>query len=104
MIRQMTAPHQSTAEPAEPATEGRTSLLFQVAAAVAIAAGLVFIAAVIFFSGVMAGRASSGFGPPGHRSTSGTCPVMRGDGMTPGGDVVRPTPTPIPAAPGGPRP
>lgn len=116
MIRQMTAPHQSTTEPAEPATEGQTSTLFRVAAGVAIAAGLVFMAALIFFSGVMVGKAASGYGddgrfigPMGHGARPGTCPMMKDDhGMMPGGmmpgGMPRPTPTPSPTAPGVARP
>ena len=88
-------------------------MLFRVAAGVAIAAGLVFVVAVIFFSGVMVGRAWSGNGDDG-RVMAPSCPMMSGDGMMPGGmmpggmmrpsGMPRPTPIPIPTAPGGARP
>ncbi len=83
-------------------------MLFRVAAGVAIAAGLVFVVAVIFFSGVMVGRAWSGIGDDG-RVMAPSCPMMSGDGMMPGGmmrpsGMPRPTPIPIPTAPGGARP
>jgi hypothetical protein len=72
---------------------------------IGIAAGVVFIVAVIFFSGFALGRAS-GFDHGWHRGYSdgqmgpAECPMMRGGGMTgPGGmgpGMMQPGPPPGP--------
>ena len=78
-------------------------------AAVGITAGVVFVVAVIFFSGLWLGRASdSTYGGHGISSggREGSCPMMSGGGMGPGmmgpGGSMSPgqtaTPTPQPTA------
>ena len=81
----------------------RNTRLYQVLAWVGIVAGILFIVAVVFFSGVFAARATGGVG--WHRGNqsgqmgpdgpmSGSCPMMQMQGgMGPGG-----------MAPGGARP
>ncbi|BAX93731.1 hypothetical protein [Mycobacterium shigaense] len=72
-------------------SEPETSRLGQAAAWVGIVAGVVFVVAVIFFSGVILGRSSDGFGwrhgggsdwPGGGRAA--TCPMMSNGMMRPG--------------------
>lgn len=92
---------------------GAHSRLGQAAAWVVIVAGVVFVVAVVFFSGLMLGWASGGHygwrhGYGGGRG--GTCPMMEPGGMMgpgmigpggmmgPGGPVAPPQ-TPTPTAP-----
>ncbi|ORA76054.1 hypothetical protein BST25_03525 [Mycobacterium heidelbergense] len=105
MIRSMTEPRYD--DPNE-----RPSRLGQVAATVGIIAGVVFVVAVVFFSGVLLGGYYGGYGGFDGRSVyqmgpggkAGACPMMGRDGMmgprqmSPGGmmgpTVLPPTPTP----------
>ena len=100
MMRTMTEPAESTAAPGLSPHDDRgerPSGLGQAVAVVAIAAGVVFVVAVVFFWGLLLGG-SGGFdgrsvdqtGPGGN---SGTCPMMGGDGMM-GPSQLPPTPTP----------
>ena len=68
--------------------------LYQTLAWVGIVAGVVFTVAVIFFSGMLLGRASGGDhgwhrgnqgGQMGQGGSTGDCPMMRPGGMGPGG-------------------
>jgi hypothetical protein len=98
----MTEPAESAAVTGQPRYDERSerpSGLGQAVAAVGIAAGVVFVVAVVFFWGFFLGGYRGGFdgrfvvGPGGE---SGTCPMMGGDGM------MRPTPlppTPVPRTP-----
>ena len=80
-------------EPSRDEQYERPSRLGQTAAWVGIVAGVVFVVAVIFFSGVMLGRSSDGFGWrhdggsdwPGGRA--GTCPMMSTGGMMRPGEM-----------------
>jgi len=72
----------------------RPARVYQVLAWVGIIAGVVFIVAVIFFSGVFFGRASGGHhgwhrgyqgGQMGPNESRDDCPMMRPGGMGPGG-------------------
>ncbi|WP_096289492.1 hypothetical protein [Mycobacterium ahvazicum] len=71
----------------------RPSRLGQSAAWVGIAAGVVFVVAVIFFSGVLLGRSSDDFGwrrdgwPDRAGGHYGTCPMMGTGGMMPPGEM-----------------
>ena len=103
--------HSSMTEAPEDRAD-RHSLLDQVWAVVGITAGVVFVVAVIFFSGFFLGRATDGpYG--GHRVSDGggggTCPMMGPEGgmgpgmMGPGGPMAPghstspiPQPTPHP--------
>ena len=101
----MTEPAESTAVTGRPSWEDRSerpSGLGQAAAVVAIAAGVVFVVAVVFFWGFLLGGYRGGYsgfdGPsvdqmgPGGRP--GTCPMMGGDGVM-GPTSLPPTPTPV---------
>ena len=121
----MTEPPESTAEPAhmpERAThynggEG-PGRLGQVAAAVVIVAGVVFVVAVVFFTGFFLGGNWGGYGgPDGWHNTGqmgaggkpGMCPMMDGGGMMgPGqmgsGGMMGPSSLPPTPVPGSPRP
>ena len=87
----------------------RPSRLGQVLAWVGIIAGVLFIVAVIFFSGFFAGRWSGGY-HDGHRGyycsqmspggQTGSCPMMNPGGMMGPGQQQSPTTT----APSPPRP
>ncbi|OIN80681.1 hypothetical protein BMG05_11200 [Mycobacterium malmoense] len=106
MIRSMTEPRYD--DPNE-----RPSRLGQAVAAVGIIAGVVFVVAVVFFSGVLLGGYRDGYGGPDGRSVyqvgpsgkAGTCPMMGRDGMmgpgqmSPGG-MMGPTPLPPTPTPG----
>ena len=72
----------------------RPSRLYQVLAWVGIIAGVLFIVAVIFFSGFVAGRAADGYhgwhrgyqgGQMGPDESMDDCPMMRPGGVGPGG-------------------
>ncbi len=121
IIHNMTKPAQSPGEPARVAEQNpyeRPSRLGQVVAVVGIVAGVVFVVAVIFFTGVFVGGEWGGYGgPDGWRNSGqmgpggkpGTCPMMGGGGMMgPGqmwpGGMMGPTPTPTTTAPGTPLP
>lgn len=71
----------------------RPNRLGQTAAWVGIAAGVVFVVAVIFFSGVLLGRSSDDFGwrrdgwSEGAGGKAGTCPMMGTGGMMPPGEM-----------------
>ncbi len=79
-----------------------------------IVAGVVFVVAVVFFTGVFVGGDWGGYGgPDGWRNSGqmgpggkpGTCPMMGGGGMMgPGqmwpGGMMGPTSTPTTTAPG----
>lgn len=78
-----------------PQDTGRSRRLYEVLAWVGIVAGILFIVAVVFFSGFFVGRAADGYG--WHRGSQssqmkpgagmgGGCPMMQGGGMMgPGG-------------------
>lgn len=79
--------------PSQEEQYNRPSRLGQTAAWVGIVAGVVFVVAVVFFSGLMLGRSSDGFGWrhdggadwPGGRA--GTCPMMSNGGMMRPGEI-----------------
>jgi len=87
----------STAEPSADRhdhTGHPPARLYQTLAWVGIVAGVVFTVAVIFFSGMLLGRASGGYhgwhrgnqgGQMGQGGSMGDCPMMRPGGMGPGG-------------------
>lgn len=113
-MRKMTATNASAAPDKSPYDE-RPGRLMQAAAVVGIVAGVVFVVAVVFFTGVLAGASWDGgggygryHGPMGYGRRMGTCPMMSGGGMMPGGMMpggsFTPTPTPTPMPPGTPRP
>jgi hypothetical protein len=96
----------------EPTTMTRPSRLGQVAAWVVIIAGIVFVVAVIFFSGLVLGWSSGGH-DGWHRGyyggRDGTCSMMAPGGMMgPGGmgpgGPMSPHQTPTTTAPTTPRP
>jgi hypothetical protein len=95
--------------PAQPVVrdEPRRSKAPAVAAWVGIVAGVVFIVAVIFFSGFMLGAHSGGHrGPGGIKGDHGLAGLHRGPPMTPmgpRGGLERPGPGFGPFGPGGPR-
>lgn len=62
------------------------SRLGQVAAWVVIVAGVVFVVAVIFFSGLLLGWSSSAH-HGWHQGGAGTCPMMNTRGMAKPGDM-----------------
>lgn len=64
--------------------ESRPNRLNHVAAWVGIVAGIVFIIAAVFFSGVYAGKTYSDRYRDG-RAANGSCPMMGGGMMAPGG-------------------
>lgn len=109
----MTEPAESTAAPAHVAersayhegTQG-PSRLGQVAAVVGIVAGVVFVIALVFFTGVFVGGQWAGYGgPDGSRNTGqvrpggkpDTCPMMKGGGMSGGMMGPGPSGTPSPS-------
>jgi hypothetical protein len=72
------------------AADHRDRRLRHVLAWVGIAAGVVFIVAVVFFSGFALGRGSDGYhgwhrGYQSQMGPGGGCPMMRNGGMGPGG-------------------
>jgi hypothetical protein len=102
----ITEPAESTAVTGQPRYDDRSELpsgLGQAAAAVAIAAGVVFVVAVVFFSGFFLGGYRGGYGGfdgrfivqmgPGEKP--GGCPMMGGDGLI-GPTPLPPTPVPRP--------
>ena len=117
------SPEQTTATPlGVPASRHdhahhRSSRLNQVLAWVGIIAGVVFIVAVIFFSGVFFGRVSAGYhgwhrgyhgGQMGPRADLDDCPMTRpGPRMGPGqvgpGGMMGPQQSPSTVVPAGPR-
>jgi len=106
-----TAPPPQDPPPAAPVVrdEPHRSKVTAVAAWVGIVAGVVFIVAVIFFSGFVLGANSDGHrGPGGHKRDHGFA-VFRGGPppmfpMGPGGEFERPGPGfGPPQMPGGPR-
>ena len=98
-------------------THHRPSRLYQVLAWVGIIAGVLFIVAVIFFSGVYFGRASGGHhgwhrgyqgGQMGPKGDMDDCPMTRpGPRMGPGqvgpGGMMGPQQSPSTVVPAGPR-
>ena len=108
IIRPMTEPAESTAEPARSTEQAlyRNDLaglgrLGQALVVVGIVAGVVFITAVIFFAGFFVAGDRSGYGGPDGWPYSvrtggrpGICPMMGGGGMM--GPNLPPTPTPSP--------
>ena len=86
----------------------RDTRLYQVLAWVGIVAGIMFIVAVVFFSGFIAARTADGYewhrgyqnsqmrpgGPSG-----GGCPMMKGNGMGPAGMAPGGTTASTPASP-----
>jgi hypothetical protein len=109
---------------AEPATrveqlrhDAPASRLGQALAWVGIIAGIVFVVAVVFFSGVLLGWSSQGYGGhfgrfANHMTPGGmpnSCPMMSPGGMMgPGpmgpGKTMGPSPAPATPAPGVPQP
>lgn len=94
----MTTAPESTSEPSTAAgqlrDDGRRDgqgRLGQVAAGIGIIAGVVFIVAVIFFSGVFLARSTDGYywwGQNHNGGHVGSCPMMTsGDMMGPGGHM-----------------
>lgn len=111
MMPNMTqTPASSTVEPptlTEPSRhDERASRLSQALAWVGIIAGVVFVAAVVFYSGLLLGWSSDGYGghfgrPANHTvpgGKSGSCPMMGSGDMVPGGKMG-PSPAPPTAAP-----
>ncbi|ORA20494.1 hypothetical protein BST12_15125 [Mycobacterium angelicum] len=100
----------ATGQPSQSDRSDRPGRLDQIWAVVGITAGVVFVVAVIFFSGFFLGRATDN--PYGSLRVSdggrdGVCPMMGSDGgMTPGrmgpggpmtpGQTATPTPQPMP--------
>lgn len=92
--------------------EDRPTRLYWVLAWVGIIAGVLFIVAVIFFSGVFFGRASGGYhgwhrgyqgGQMGSNWSTDDCPMM-GPAQTGPGGMMGPQQWPSTAAPTMPRP
>ena len=71
-----------TGQPQDDDRSERPSRLAQAAAWISIIAGVVFVIAVIFFSGFFLGWSSGGHSGWHHGySRDGTCPMMGSDGM-----------------------
>jgi hypothetical protein len=100
-----TGPVATAAPPPAPAERQRHSRLSAVAAWVGIVAGVVFIVAVIFFSGFVLGAHSGGHHRGGHGDRDRGFAMMHRGGppmlfpMGPGGQFERP----MPVGPGGPN-
>jgi hypothetical protein len=115
----MTQTPESGAESAtrteQPRHDERASRLSQTLAWVGIIAGVVFVVAVVFYSGLLLGWSSESYGghfgrPANHMTPggmSGSCPMMSPGGMMgPGGmglgETMGPSPAPPATAPSAP--